>query len=143
MSTEPTGPARSRRGFLLVEFAAAMLVLAVAMAVTVQILGWLAAERRSAERRQSAADEAANVLERLTLRPWDDLTPEAVRGVPLSDQARRVLPDGALSVQVAEAGKDVAMKRITVEVRWRDRAGGATKPVRLTAWVARRGRARR
>ncbi|HEX8202509.1 MAG TPA: prepilin-type N-terminal cleavage/methylation domain-containing protein, partial [Isosphaeraceae bacterium] len=55
-----------RRGFTLVEMAAAAAILMVAMTLTVQLVGWVATERRAAEQRTRAIQEAANLMERLT-----------------------------------------------------------------------------
>jgi hypothetical protein len=123
-----------------VELTAAVVMLVGAMAVTVQLLGWLVAERRATERHERATQEAANALERLVARPWDALTPGDVKGVELPGPARDVLPGGALRAAVAEEAGPPALKRVAVEVRWLGRSGRAEAPVRLTAWVARAGR---
>ena len=124
-----------RRGFTLLEVLAAGALLAVAMTLAVQALGWLAADRRALDRRREAAQEAANIMERLASTPWDDLTPEALDVAKLSPEARKALPGGILKVAVTTQG---ALKRLAVEVRWRGQGGPAEAPVRLTSWVARR-----
>ena len=125
-----------RRGFTLIELIVAGALLLAAMAISAQFLGWLAAERRAADRRRAAIQEAAIVLERLAARPWAELTPESARALRLSEPARRALPGGELAVDVSERD---GLKRIAVAVRWRGRSGGPEAPARLTAWVARRG----
>ena len=45
---------RTRRGSLLVEVAMATVLLMIGMTLTVKVLGWVALERRAAERRQRA-----------------------------------------------------------------------------------------
>jgi prepilin-type N-terminal cleavage/methylation domain-containing protein len=129
-----------RRGFGLVELSIATLLLAVAMAIVVQVAGWLAAERRGAERRQRAIQEAANLMERLTSRPWDELTPDLARSQALSPATAAVLRNGVLQVAIVpEAGKPTT-KRIAIRLGWGDPAGGGPAPVRLVAWVHRRDR---
>lgn len=123
---------RRRRGMTLIELTVAVALLATAMTVTVRLVGWIAEERRATERRQRAAVEAANLLERVVERPWDDLS----REVSLSPEARRQLPGGEARVEAVESS---GMKRVRVEVRWRDKTGAFVTPVRLTTWVARRG----
>ena len=44
-------------------------MLMIAMALTMKVVGWVAAERRAWDRRQWAAQEAANLMERVTGRP--------------------------------------------------------------------------
>lgn len=123
-----------RRGYALLETVGGAVVLIVAVGVTVRMLGWVAAERRSAERRQWATHEAANAMERLAGRPWETLTAESVGAESLSPSALEILPGGRLGVALKEDG---ALKRLTVEVRWRGRSGADEAPVRLSAWVAR------
>src|SRR5438445_497746 len=64
-------PRRRARAFTMIEVALTVFLLAIAMTATVQVLGWVAAERRAVERRQWAVQEVANVMERLTAEPWD------------------------------------------------------------------------
>ncbi|WP_435016122.1 type IV pilus modification PilV family protein [Tundrisphaera sp. TA3] len=134
-------PDRRRRGFGLVEMTATAVMLVAAMTITVQLVGWVAAERRSVARRERALLEAANLLERLAARPWDDLTPDAAKALTLSDATRAALPGAALSIEVAPAGAPEA-KRITVAITWRDRSGSAEAPARLVGWAHRRGGAK-
>jgi prepilin-type N-terminal cleavage/methylation domain-containing protein len=131
-----------RRGFTLVELSLTLAILAVAMSVTVQVLGGIAAQRRAIERRQYAAQEAANVLERFAARPFDGLTPEAARSVSLSDDARQALPGAELTVIVDDKAASPDSKRVAVRLRWRQRSGEWETPVRLTTWIERRGHGR-
>lgn len=128
-----------RRGLTLIEITIAVFLLAVSMTATVRIIGWLASERRACERRQCATREAANVMEHLTALPWDSLTAESARNFALSEPSRSGLPSGELSVAVDEQAA-AGSKRLSVRVRWRNRAGEWDAPVRLTAWIHRDGR---
>lgn len=135
----PSRP-EDRRGFTLIELVATMAMLLVAMTLTVQLIGWVAAGRRSDQRRTRAIQEVANVMERLTARDPSGLTPERVAALQLSPQARRALPGGELRVGV-DAEQD-GLRRVHVELRWRNRAGERDAQVRLTAWIAPQRRAR-
>jgi hypothetical protein len=115
----------------------AAVLLGVAMALTVQILGWVVRERRAADRRAIAVQEAANVMERLAARPWVQLTPDTVGTETLTLEALRALPGAELSVAVAG---DPPLKRIGVQLRWRGRSGGFEAPVRLSSWVSERSK---
>lgn len=130
---------RHRRGFGLVEMTVTAVLVVVAMGVTVQILGGVARERRSALRRELAVLEAANALERATARPWEELIPDAAPPAELSEAARASLPGAALAVGVQAVEGPVPARRVTVTVRWRDRSGQFEAPVRLVGWVHRRG----
>lgn len=138
--------ARRRRGITVIELAAAVLLLGVAMSVTAQLLGAIAYERRAVGRREVAAREVGNLMEHLTARPWDRLTPDAVKEVRLSEPTANALPGAELAVTVDEAAAaDVPGKRVAIRLRWHNRAGEFDAPVRLTTWVYRHdgGRASR
>ena len=138
---------RRRGGFTVIEVAAAVLLLVVAMSLTAQLLGVIAHERRAVGRREVAAREAANLMERLSARPWERLTADAVKDVQLTEPASGALPGAELTVGVdeADAAPGVPGKRLSIRLRWRNRAGEFDAPVRLTTWVYRheRGRAAR
>jgi len=140
MTQRSSGSARRRRrGSLLAEVAMATVLLMIAMTVTVRVLGWVALERRAAERRQRALIEVANVMERITAYPFEEVTPELVRRMTLSEPARRLLPDSELVLDVkdgAGAGGRTA-RRIAIRLRWRGRGGEWDAPVRLTSWIER------
>jgi Tfp pilus assembly protein PilV len=130
---------RQRRGSLLVEVAMAVVMLVIAMTLTVKVLGWVAMERRASDRRQWAAQEVCNVMERVTARPFDTVSQGSVGDITLSAQARQMLPGGELKIEVVEddptGGK--GSKRVSVQLRWHDRSGGWDAPARLTSWIYR------
>ena len=43
----------------------------IAMTLTVKVLGWVGTEHRAWDRRQWAAQEASNLMEQATARPFD------------------------------------------------------------------------
>jgi hypothetical protein len=126
-----------RRAFTMIEIALAAGPLAVAMTATVQVLGWVALERRAVERRQWAVLEVANLMEHLAAEPWDRITPESARALARSEEIRQKLPGPELSITVDEDQTDRGAKRLAIRLRWRNRAGAWEAPVRLTAWVPR------
>jgi Tfp pilus assembly protein PilV len=128
-----------RRAFTMIEVAITSLLLLIGMTVTLQVLGWVASERRAADRRQYAIHEAANIMERLAARPWDQLTTGAVKDLALSESARQTLPGAELSVAAEETGEPIGSKRLSLRLRWRNRAGGWEAPIRLSAWAYRPG----
>jgi hypothetical protein len=118
----------------------AAVMLMIAMTLTVKVLGWMGAERRASERRQWAAQEAANLMERITARPFEAVTAESVRELALSPQAQKLLPGAELKVDLTAndpAGGE-GSQRIAIQVRWRNRAGEWDAPLRLTSWIYRR-----
>ena len=131
---------RNRRGSLLAEVAMATVIVMIAMSLTVKVLGWVALERRSAERRQRAVLEVANVMERISAHPFDEVTPDLTRRITLSTTAGQSLPDADLSVEVtsSEPGAGRSAKRIAIRLRWKGRSGEWESPVRLSSWIERR-----
>ncbi len=89
---EKSGP-WARRGSLLAEVAMSGAMLMIAMALTVKVLGWVGVERKVWDRRQWAAQEAANLMEQITSRAFGDVTAETAKKLSLSPEARRLLPD--------------------------------------------------
>jgi Tfp pilus assembly protein PilV len=131
---------RPRRGYALVEVAISILIAMTAMVVMVKVLGWLGAERRSADRRGWAVQAASNVLERVAAEPFDRVTAETVKSIAAATGATKALPDAAWEIDVAdEPDKPVASKRVGLSLRWKERSGGWSSPVRLTSWVFRKG----
>jgi hypothetical protein len=131
--------ARGRAGFGLIEMAMTGVLIAAAMAATLQVVGWVARERRGVERRERAVLEASNILERVAARPWDDLSTEALAPIKLPEAARAFLPVSSIDLKVATIEDAPGRKKLTVEVRWSDRSGRPEAPVRLVAWAYRRG----
>jgi prepilin-type N-terminal cleavage/methylation domain-containing protein len=127
--------AGTRRGFTLIEVTITVVLLAAAMTAIVQVLGWVAAERRAIERRQWAVEEAANLMERVTAAPFDEITAESARAVTLSAPVREKLPGPELTVNVSAPEAAHGGKRVAIGIRWRGRGGTWEAPVRLTAWI--------
>jgi hypothetical protein len=142
MIASPKISPRRRRAFTVVEVTLSVFLLAVAMTTTVQILGWVAVQRRAVERRQFAIQEVANLMEHLTAEPWDRITPESARALRLPDELRRRLPEPELTIDVDEPDPDRGEKRIAIRLAWKTRGGAREAPVRLTAWIGRGGRER-
>jgi hypothetical protein len=115
-------------------------ILVVVMSLAIKILGWVALERRGTERRERATLEVANLMERLTAYPYEQVTPELARKSTLSTETAASLPGAELKVDVAanEPAKDRSAKRIAIQLRWRNQQGDWVAPVRLTSWIERR-----
>jgi hypothetical protein len=137
-------PAAGRRGSLLAEVAMATVMVMIAMTLTVKVLGYVGSQRRVADHRQRAVQEAANVMERITAYPYDEITGQRARQLTLSPSAQQSLPHAELAVAVMDEqpGAGRAAKRISVRLRWHGRSGEWESPVRLTTWVERRRPAR-
>jgi hypothetical protein len=125
-----------RRGVILLEVIVGCSLLAVFLAVCVQLLSVTALERRDIERRAIALVEAANVVERVSAMPYDDITPEKLNEIKLSPDVEQILPGGTARISVDEEPGDVQSKRVRVEISWT--AGRRSQPpARLTYWAYR------
>ena len=114
------------------------MVLGTLMAIMIPTLVWSAHEYRLSQEREEAAAEVANIVERLTMQPWESLTPETGRGIRLSSWTEQQLRDASLTVQIGVEPDDPTAKRIHVNIAWTEHAGEPAAPVRLTAWVYQR-----
>ena len=130
-------PPRRVRGITIAETVAAVALLAIAITVSMRVVGWIASERRAAEQRIWALQEATNALESLQARPPEQLTPDSLRSHPpvLGDDAQAILPGGRLVVTVREEPGPPVARWVQVAVLWKDRGGGSVTPVRLSTWV--------
>ena len=129
--------AHVRRGTTVIEITTALVVLAATMSIIVPVVGTLVICRQNAEKRHWAVQETSNIMERITSQVWEQVTPESVQNLQLSEQAREMLPQGKLNVRVEVELDDSAAKRVTAVVSWRTMED-ALQPVRLTAWIYRR-----
>ena len=123
-----------RRGVMIVEVLVACGLLAVLLALSVQLISVTAHARRASERRAIALEQAANIIERVRGLPFPEITRERLAGIELPPEVRQILPDAVAEVTMEEEPGDVAAKRVRVEVHWKG-AAGTEPPARLTYWV--------
>jgi hypothetical protein len=128
-----------RRGSLLVEAGAALMMLTVAMTLTVKVAGWVVREQRATDRRQQAISEAANLMERLTAVPFDELTTDSITTLTHAPRAGAAVPGSELSLGMVEDDPvgGAGSKKVSVKIRWRNRADEWDSPVLLTSWIYR------
>jgi hypothetical protein len=124
-----------RRGVVLLEVVVGCGLLAVLLAVCVQLLSVTALERRDIERRAIAMEEAANLIERVAAMPYTDITPEALKKIKLSPDVEQILPGGSAQLSVDAEEGEVPAKRVHVAIQWSTPAGTTETPARLTYWV--------
>jgi hypothetical protein len=128
-----------RSGFGLVEMAITGVLVAAAMVATIQVVGWVALDRRANERRERALIEASNLMERITVRAYETIRTEDLTSLHLNDSAASFLHGSKLDLKVDSFEDAPARKKITLELRWLDRSGRPEAPVRLVAWSYRKG----
>ena len=141
MNVQITG--RQRRGATVTEATIAIAIAAAVLAGVAQLMALASHQRRISERRAMAVREAGNLMENLMSRPWAEVTSEKLAAIELSDECSENLPDARLQVEVSSEGDDDQVKRIDVQIDWRNTANQRGEPVRLVAWRVSDRRAER
>ena len=127
---------RNRRGYGLIELAIAVFLLTVSMGVMVKAVTWVGIERRAADRRVMAIQEASNLLERLCAEPFEKITADRAKALGAESPALKELPGASWGFEVVESkANSPAGKRISAKLRWKDRSAGWDGPVSLSCWV--------
>lgn len=121
-----------RRGLGMIELLMAAILLSTIFAIAVPVLRVALVTNRQNDRQNEALMTASNVLERLTLKPWDEITSETAADIELPEAIARQLPEAELQVQVEPDGD---AKRISVRLSWQGTGGKRMSPVRLSTWV--------
>ncbi len=111
-----------------------VMLLGVIFSVFVPMLLTIAHERRDSVREQVALQHASNVLEAVTLSPWEELK-SPLTGTELPAEQQRLFVDFEQTVSVSELAGPPVSKRITVTLLWKHRSGQKTAPLTLHAWV--------
>jgi hypothetical protein len=125
-----------RRGVVLLEIIAAFGLMAVLVAVCLQMLSVTALARRAVERRAVALQEATNLLERVSTLPWSDITAERLSKFDVAPSVREILPGVAARLAVEATGDaGPPAKQIRVEITWSNAAGDTDAPLCLCAWT--------
>lgn len=123
-----------RRGSLLVETAIGVALAAVVMIAVAQLVAVVAKQRREVAQTNLAAQEVANVMERVMVLPWDQLTTEAAERFVATLPPAAALDDPQLSITVSDSDDPLPTKQIEVALSWRDLARRRVEPVRVAAW---------
>jgi hypothetical protein len=80
----------------------------------------------------------ANVLEAARTRPWADLTPEWAAAQRLPDDLTDRLHEAVFTVRVEPEPDRPGVKRVSVELRWKQRDGTPARPITLAGLFADR-----
>ena len=127
----------NRQGTTIVELVASMLILAAVLLAIAQTVAMRAQQRHAAERHRLAISEAANLMEQIIVRPWDEVSSDNVAAMTLSAEAQQTLPDARLRIGVDSIEQEPAAKRVQIEIDWQNSAGQRQTPLRLIAWKYR------
>ena len=123
-----------RKAFTLTETVVAGVILATAIAVSVQMLVAASAQHKTMEHGRIALLEAGNVVERLAVEPWSKLNADELAAWKLSPEAAAALPDGKLQIHLEPLSGQPAGKRITVTVFYNPKKNQPARSSRLVTW---------
>lgn len=133
----------ARGGYLLLEVAAATLLLTAVMMMTAGAVRLRLATARHAQQQQLALEEANNLLERLTAGSPQSVStggatparesPATSETSQLSAAALMALPDAKLRVTVND--DQLGLRRVRVEIDWQLRSGQRSRAVTLIGWA--------
>ena len=126
--------ATQRQGSMLVETAVGVGISIVVMIAIAQLVAVLASQRAETAQIRLATQEAANIMERVMVLAWDELTEESVAAIELSPMALQGLDEPQLAIAVETRDDNLPAKQIEVRLDWRDRSGSRIQPVPLVAW---------
>lgn len=132
---------RVRTAFTLVELIGTCLLLGVLFSVTVPMLLIVARERHTNEQRQVAMQQAVNLMESVSARSWEELSPGDLAIPDLDADLRTVLPGIEQTLTSVDADGDIEARQIIASIRWRHRSGQMLPPVQLSTWVFHSGKA--
>lgn len=123
-----------RRGSMFIETAIGIALAVIVMISVAQLVAVIAKQRREIAHTRLATQEVANVMERVIVLSWDDLTNDAIAGMDVADLSTVALDDPQLSIDVAELNAELPTKQVEIALSWRDFANRRVEPVRLVAW---------
>jgi Tfp pilus assembly protein PilV len=137
MNTTTYRQRRTRRGTSIAEVSMAVVIASLVMIGIAQLLAMTARQHRVMDRRFRADLEAANVMEDLLSRSFEEIAAETQPKIELSEVFRSALPDANLDIQIAPDDESDDVRRLTVRIDWQNTAQQRTRPVQLVAWKYR------
>ncbi len=126
-----------RRGAIVHEASVAVILAGAIIACVAQLLTFSAQQTRARTQRLTAVREAANLMEQLMARSWDDLTADHIAETRLSENCHSALPGSNLDVVLTD---DEGAKRVHLTITWQHASGNREAPVQLVAWKYPRGK---
>lgn len=124
-----------RRGAFLLEAIAAGALLAVMLALVLRAMSATAVERRRMEHRAIALQEIAGAMERVAAMPAQEISPEALDRIGLSQSIDDLLPRPKLTWTVTQDKATPDAKHIRAMLTWQDLRGQQPARVHLDYWA--------
>jgi hypothetical protein len=122
----------------MIECCVALVLLAAAMMLTMQLGLWSYRSRARLAARFTALEVAANVLEEARALPWDEITGAWAESRRIPADLDSQLSDGTIDVRVEPVEGQPITKRVSVELRWMPEHDPESHSVRLIGLYSRR-----
>jgi hypothetical protein len=111
-----------------------VLLLAIFMATSAQMIHLASRQQRSMERRAAAMLYLQAAAELLSNTEWDQLTPENIKQLAIPEQLKAGVPNAKLDCQIADEA-DPPAKRINMTLSAGNSNGQQPMSARLTVWA--------
>jgi hypothetical protein len=116
------------------ELTIAIAAFGILLATSMKMVVLLSHQSRADEQRHVAIQSVQAVLEQVENIPWEQLTVDAAKRVPIPEVAASRLEGAKLNLDVTDE-PSLSAKRVVAELDWNGPGGERTKPIRLVAWV--------
>lgn len=114
---------KPRAGFSMLELLVSLILVGTAMAIIVPTLARMGGQNRLSLQHQEALEGLDNLMEDLTARPYEELTPDLAKTISLPESLFHQLPGAKLEVEITEAQGKPKAKRIVLRLSWNQRNG--------------------
>ena len=123
-----------RRGLTLSELIIAAAITVAAMVGIAQLMYQVTRQYRVVTCRNLAAEEAANIMEDLMSRPWNEIAAKEPPSIEFSPACRQAAPDAELQLEIVPEEGQEDIRRITVQIHWMTNSTQQAEPIQLVAW---------
>ena len=123
-----------RPGLTLSELVIASAIAVTAMIGIAQLMYQVTRQYRVTVCRNLVSQEAANIMEDLMSRPWNEITAEEPPAIELSPACLQAVPDAQLELAIAAEEEQEDSRRITIQIHWQTHSTTPTAPTQLVAW---------
>lgn len=124
---------RTRSGFTILEVTVALAVMLMMMLVVAQAAIWTLGQRERDASRQDALETAINIMEKARVLAWKDLSAQWASAQRLPDDLTQRLGEPRLVINVEPVASHPHTKRVTVEIKWKDKNDGVAQQVQLAS----------
>lgn len=129
-------PRIRRSGITVAEVVVACFLLAILVVSTALVVSRVMTQRISLARRVVATESLANLLEQIDVRPFEELTANALQAIQLPKHIQQAIPDANLQITsqfVNDRGSQPS-RRIHCQIAWQNKEEEPPSLVEATIW---------